>query len=106
MGEETDPPSDSDPQQSSHFKAIFDHAPISIGLVDREGRTLMSNRLLKELLGFSSEELQGLNFNAITHRDDIEPNATLFAEMMEGRRARFSVDKRMIARTAFPSGCA
>ena len=101
MGE-ANPPSDSDPQKSSHFKAIFDHAPIGIGLVDRDGKTLVSNQLLEALLGFSSEELRGLNFNEITHRDDIEPNATLFAELMEGRRSRFSVDKRMYRKDGLP----
>lgn len=99
---EVDPPSDSDPQQSSHFKAIFDHAPIGIGLVDREGKTLMSNQLLEELTGFSAEELRGLNFNEITHRDDVELNASLFAEMMEGGRSRFSVDKRIYRKDGLP----
>lgn len=62
----------------------------------------MSNRLLEELLGFSAEELQGITFNEITHRDDIEPNATLFAEMMEGLRDRFSLDKRMYRKDGLP----
>jgi len=94
-------PNSSDPQQGSHFKAIFDYAPLGIGLVDREGRTLVSNQLLEELLGFSAEELRVLDFNGITHRDDIEPNATLFTEMMEGRRSRFSVDKRMYRKDGY-----
>jgi PAS domain S-box-containing protein len=68
---------------------------MGIGLVDRRGRTLESNHLLEELTGFSAGELRELDFNEITHPDDIEPNATLFAEMMEGRRSRFSIDKRM-----------
>jgi len=95
-------PEISTPHQSSHFKAIFDNAPLGIGLVDREGRTLESNQLLEELTGFSSEELRGLDFNEITHRDDIEPNATLFTDMMEGRRSGFSVDKRMYRKDGSP----
>ena len=46
--------------------------------------------------------LQELDFNEITHPDDIEPNATLFAEMMEGRRSRFSIDKRMYRKNGDP----
>jgi PAS domain S-box-containing protein len=95
-------PETSDPQRSSHLKAIFDHAPIGIGLVDRRGRTLESNNLLEELTGFNARELRELDFNEITHPDDIEPNATLFTEMMEGRRSRFSIDKRMYRKDGDP----
>jgi len=92
----------SDLQQSSHFKAIFEYAPIGIGLVDRSGRTLISNPRLEEMLGYTTDELQDVDFNEITHRDDIEPNAMLFAELMEGRRTRFSVDKRMYRKDGLP----
>ncbi|MGH2752417.1 MAG: PAS domain S-box protein [Actinomycetota bacterium] len=102
MGDESIPGDSPGSLQGSHFKAIFDHAPIGIGLVDSRGRTLVSNPLLHELTGFSAEELRDLDFNTITHRDDIEPNATLFRELMEGRRLRFSVDKRIYRRDGLP----
>ncbi|MGH2734086.1 MAG: PAS domain-containing protein, partial [Actinomycetota bacterium] len=80
------------------FRAIFERAPIGIGLVDRAGATRACNPMLEELFGYSEAELADLNFNNLTHPDDVEPNASLFAELLEGLLDRFSVDKRMFRR--------
>ena len=84
MGEEADPPSDSDSQQSSHFKAIFDHAPIGIDLTDDNGRFLQVNRALCQMMGYSEEELLGMRWQDITHPDDLAASEQRFETTFAG----------------------
>lgn len=69
-------------------------APIGIGIVDREGHTILTNDALRGVLGYSREEFAQVTFRTYSHPDDIERNDQLFAEMFAGVRDHFEMDKR------------
>ena len=53
------------------FRSIFAEVPIGIAVVDLEGHLLKVNKAFSEMLGYSEQELIGLNLLAITHPDDV-----------------------------------
>jgi diguanylate cyclase (GGDEF)-like protein/PAS domain S-box-containing protein len=81
---------------SDRLRASFELAPVGIGIVDLEGRALMTNAMLHRLLGFTAEELAALPFSRYTHPDDIAENEKLFAEMVAGQLDEFTLEKRFI----------
>ncbi|MFU8841766.1 MAG: diguanylate cyclase domain-containing protein [Nitriliruptoraceae bacterium] len=73
-------------------------APIGVGLVDADGRTILSNDALRVMLGYSEEQLAHLHFRDLTHPEDVARNEELFARLMAGAIDRFDLDKRFVHR--------
>ncbi len=76
------------------LREIVRLAPIGIGIVDREGHTVLTNDALCEMLGYTPEEFATLSFEDFTHPDDVQRNLELFDEMMAGQRDSFRMEKR------------
>jgi diguanylate cyclase (GGDEF)-like protein/PAS domain S-box-containing protein len=81
------------------LRACFELAPVGIGVVDLEGRTALTNGLLRDLLGYSEHEFATLHFSEYTHPDDIEQNERLYAEMVSGSLDQYVLEKRFISKT-------
>ncbi|MEX1178519.1 MAG: EAL domain-containing protein [Nitriliruptor sp.] len=80
------------------LQAILRLAPVGIGVVDLDGRTILTNDALREMLGYSEEEFADLHWDRFTHPDDVVRNLELFEEMTTGRTDRFAMNKRFIAK--------
>lgn len=83
-------------ESEARFRAIFERAAIGIGLTDEDGRTLEANPALQEILGYSEEELRGMSFAEVTHPDDLEPDRSLYRELMAGQRDHYQLEKRYL----------
>ncbi len=64
-------------ESEERFRLTFDEAPIGMALVALDGRFIRVNRALCEIVGYSSAELTGLTFQAITHPDDLDADRAL-----------------------------
>ena len=73
-------------------------APIGVGIVDGQRRTVLTNDVLRRMLGYSEEEFAELPFEVFTHPDDIARNDELFSALMAGEIDRFDLDKRFFHR--------
>lgn len=91
-------PSDNPAASYERLWHIFELAPIGIGIVDLEGHTVLSNHVLREMLGYSEAEFRALRFEEYSHPDDMARNDELFSEMVAGRLDRFKMDKRFFAK--------
>jgi PAS domain S-box-containing protein len=76
--------------------AVFENAGIAVGVLDSDGRFVIANAALCELLGYSKNELLALTRDAITHVEDLDAEPSLFAELIAGKRSRYSTDKRFL----------
>ncbi|MBS3773103.1 MAG: PAS domain S-box protein, partial [Candidatus Thermoplasmatota archaeon] len=83
-------------ESEAKFRSIFTNAPIGVALVDTDGRPVMSNPALREMLGYSEEELAAMPFPEFTHPDDVGKDLTLYRETKEGKRDSYSMEKRYI----------
>lgn len=78
------------------WQGTFESAPIGIAHTTLDGRWLRLNDALCRITGYSREELQGTNFLAITHPEDVEKGAALTAELAAGEIPAFSIEKRYL----------
>jgi PAS domain S-box-containing protein len=79
-----------------YLRAIFEAAPIGISLTNVHGTIVAGNPQLHALLGYGPGELLGIHFSRFTHPDDLEPDLTLLAEMLAGKRSGYTLEKRYI----------
>ncbi len=79
------------------FRSAFDEAPIGMALVSLEGRFMKVNRSLCELIGYSEEELIQLNYQQITHLEDVDADRRYTAQMLNGEIRTYQMEKRYLA---------
>ena len=83
-------------ESEERFRLTIDEAPIGMALVALDGRFVRVNRALCEIVGYSSDELTGLTFQAITHPDDLDADLALAGQLARGEIPRYQLDKRYI----------
>lgn len=84
-------------ESEEKFRAIFEGSAIAMSLVDPlEGRILVSNQAMQNMLGYSAKELAGMQFATFTHPEDTESQWSLYRDMVAGRTTHFEMTKRYL----------
>jgi PAS domain S-box-containing protein len=83
-------------ESEERFRLTIDEAPIGMALLALDGRFVRVNRALCELVGYTSAELTGLRFQAITHPDDLDVDLALAGQLARGEIPRYQLGKRYI----------
>jgi two-component system cell cycle sensor histidine kinase/response regulator CckA len=83
-------------QSEERFRATFFQAPVGIAQTNIEGKWLLVNDRLCEILGYSQGELRDKTFLDITHPDDREANIIARRELLTGTISSWSIEKRYI----------
>jgi len=78
------------------FEAAFQHAAIGMALVGLDGAFLKVNPALRDLLGYSEQELLSRDFQAITHPDDLQADMELLHQLLARAIPSYRMDKRYI----------
>jgi len=81
-------------RSEERWRSVFENSAIGVALTDLDGRFLAANPVYQKMLGYSEEELRALTFIEITHADYREANLALAAELLEGRRQQFQIEKQ------------
>jgi PAS domain S-box-containing protein len=81
-------------ESEARFRAVFENAAIGIALVDMHGHPMESNPALQRMLGYNKAELAQMAFSHFTHPEDAKASRDLFAELCEGKRDRYQLEKR------------
>jgi two-component system, cell cycle sensor histidine kinase and response regulator CckA len=80
----------------ARLRAIFEHAPVGIAMLDPNGRFLQVNPALQAIVGYNAAELQSLTCPRITHREDLPEQLRLHGELLRGQRQYYSMEKRYL----------
>jgi PAS domain S-box-containing protein len=83
-------------ESEERFRLTIDEAPIGMALVAKDGRFVRVNRALCEIVGYTTDELTGLTFQAITHPDDLDADLALAGQLARGEIPRYQLEKRYI----------
>ncbi len=83
-------------ESEARLRAIFEHAPVGIIMLDAAGRFLQTNPAFQAIVGYSAAELQSLTCQGITHREDLPVQARLQEELLVGQRQYYSIEKRCL----------
>ncbi len=78
------------------FENAFHNAAIGMALVGLGGGFLKVNGALCRLVGYSEPQLLGLDFQTITHAEDLNADLELLARLQDGAIPNYEMDKRYI----------
>lgn len=82
--------------ETGAFQDAFEHAAIGMALVDLDGRFLKVNRSVSRILGYCEAELLSMDFQPVTHPDDLQRNRELGAQLMRGETDHYDLEKRCV----------
>ncbi|MCC5655920.1 PAS domain S-box protein [Nostoc sp. XA010] len=83
-------------ESEERFRAMFNQASVGITLIALDGRFIQANPALCEITGYSHEELIQLNFQEITHPDDLEIDWENARRVLAKEISGYSLEKRYI----------
>lgn len=78
------------------FRAIYEHGPVGIVMVDLAGRVSLANLSFHQMLGYEDGALVGRNFREFTVEDDQGAEDLLAAGLLSGKQSHYSIEKRYI----------
>jgi PAS domain S-box-containing protein len=81
---------------SELFSTAFNHAPIGMALVGLDGRFRQVNPAFAEIVGYSPEELQDLDFQTLTHLADLDADLDLLGQLVAGDISSYRIEKRYL----------
>ena len=80
------------------FAGAFTSAALGMALVSLEGRWLDVNDALCRIMGYSRAELLQVDFQRLTHPDDLEVDLQMVKDLLAGNRVHYHLEKRYIGR--------
>jgi len=78
------------------FHGVFNQGLIGVALLDAQGRWLKVNEPLCKLTGYSEDELLQLDFQTITHPDDLDKDIEEARRVMRGESSGYQMEKRYL----------
>jgi diguanylate cyclase (GGDEF)-like protein/PAS domain S-box-containing protein len=81
---------------AEQFRSAFEHAPIGMVVSDLEGRWMLVNFALAQLLGRTIDGLAGRSSAEFTHPDDIEQSREALDALVGGDLSAYQMEKRFI----------
>jgi formate hydrogenlyase transcriptional activator len=81
-------------RSEERWRSVFENSAIGVALTDLNGRFQATNPVYQKMVGYSEEELRALTFSDITHPDYRQANWALAAELLEGKRQQFQIEKQ------------
>src|SRR5690242_18351550 len=76
------------------WRSVFENSGVGVAVADLHGHVLATNANYQKMLGYTESELQGVSFLELTHEDYREANTALVAELVEGKRDQFQIEKQ------------
>ena len=78
------------------WRLTLQHSPIGMALVGLDGRLLMVNRALCDMLGYDVEMLTQRGFQELTHAEDLDDDLELFDQSVGGEIDSYRLRKRYL----------
>ncbi|MDF0555476.1 PAS domain S-box protein [Kamptonema sp. UHCC 0994] len=83
-------------ESEQRFRATFEQAAVGIAQTNLEGKLLLVNQKLCEILGYSREELLGNKFHNVSHPEDLKVELEYISQLLAGEFEIYSMEKRFI----------
>lgn len=81
-------------EKEETFRLAMEHASIGMALVTPEGKFRTVNQALCDIVGYSADELQKLDFQNITHPDDLAADEANVARLLRNEVQTYRMQKR------------
>ena len=81
-------------ESEQRFRGAFDTAAHGMAIVSTEGRWLRVNRAICEMVGYSEAELLAIDFQTVTHPDDLDADLAYVHALLAGEIETYQMEKR------------
>lgn len=88
-------------EREQHFRTTFEHSAVGMAHLSLDGKPLLVNEKLCEVLGYTEQELLQMNNEEITHPDDWSGTQDFVRQMLAGKIPAFSIEKRYLRKDGF-----
>jgi PAS domain S-box-containing protein len=85
-------------ESEEKFRGIFENSTVGKSLTAPYGKLLRVNRAFADMLGYTVDELQEVNFAEITHPDDIAASRECIRCLLAGERDFYRMEKRYLSK--------
>ena len=89
-------------ESEQRFGALFSQAAVGIAQVGMDGRWLLVNQKVCDILGYTREEMLERTFRNITYPDDIDITLDYVSQVVAGEIQNYSLEKRYIHKDGLP----
>lgn len=79
-------------EQLDQITNIVENSPLGV-VLSQQGKFIKVNNVLSEMLGYSNEEMAGMDVTHITHPSDLNQSLKYISEMDQGLRNSYSIIK-------------
>ena len=83
-------------ESEKRFRATFEQAAVGVAHSSPDGRLLLMNRRLCDILGYSAEELLAKTYQEVTHPEDLVAELEYARRLLAGEIEHASYEKRYI----------
>jgi PAS domain S-box-containing protein len=83
-------------EAEDRFRSAFEEAPIGMAMTTVDGHYLRVNRAMCQITGYARDALEGTDFRAIIHPDDLAGNERGYADVVSGRADHYRTERRYI----------
>lgn len=80
------------------FEAAFHASPHGVAIVGLDGRFLLVNQKLADIVGYPKDQLVDLTFQEITHPDDLDADLAQMGALVAGEIDSYEMEKRYYTR--------
>ncbi|MEI7832885.1 MAG: PAS domain S-box protein [bacterium] len=81
-------------ESEEQFRIIFDRSTVGKSLTAPDGKLMKVNTTFATMLGLTVEEMQSVNFAAITHPDDVAESRECIRRLLAKECATYHMEKR------------
>src|SRR5436305_7670371 len=81
-------------EREEQFRATFEQAAVGIAHVGLDGRWLLVNQRLCDIVGYPRDELLARRYQELTHPDDLAADLEQHRRLLGGEMATYALEKR------------
>lgn len=83
-------------ESENQFRTAFENAPYGMCMTRLNGQFLNANAALCAMLGYSKQELESMNWQRITHPEDLERSRRSAIELIQGDGNGIELENRIV----------
>lgn len=83
-------------ESQENFQRYFNMSTVGMCVTSPDRHWIETNARLRQMLGYSADELDHLTWSDITHPDDLDADLTLYNQVLANQRDSYQLDKRFI----------
>jgi PAS domain S-box-containing protein len=82
-------------ESEAKFRAAFEHAILGVALAGPDGRVIETNRPLRDMTGYTEDELRGMPADLLDGSLDEVPGHALYGRLLRGEADRLELPRRL-----------